>query len=442
MGRYFDDYLFHSSEEIELEESNELEDYQRYWDDSLCHFGIAGMHWGKRRYQNPDGSYTEAGMMRRYGHGHLGEGERRGSNGEHNSGGKSKKKGLSTAAKLALVGAGAVGLGVAAANIHGYGKGETMQNLRNAGSKVKGVYDKAAAKAEEVSDKAYNAYVNSEAGKRTAQKLREKALNEESKGWHKYQEEQLEKEWRERMAEQSQLQSEWEKSRKTNKVGDLGDEELNDLRKRAQTLATEAGRKYDAYAQKNPERLKDKINSADDKYMIDRELHKTKKGVSDATKELLKGSKVRAAEKQQKLYGEKQKQKQLAEDDAAVAKKLGRAQKITYTEKGQTYTEKGLSNKSKWNPETESAYNEKRRKAEKAYNDANEAYQKSKKTEVYNGSRLTTRGDSDLKAKADAAQKTLKEASNEYYNYHESNPAVKYQRKEQAKANKKKYKNG
>ena len=30
----------------------------------LQHFGILGMHWGIRRYQNPDGSYTEAGKKR------------------------------------------------------------------------------------------------------------------------------------------------------------------------------------------------------------------------------------------------------------------------------------------------------------------------------------------------------------------------------------------
>ena len=33
-------------------------------DGELCHFGIKGMHWGIRRYQNPDGSLTEAGRAR------------------------------------------------------------------------------------------------------------------------------------------------------------------------------------------------------------------------------------------------------------------------------------------------------------------------------------------------------------------------------------------
>lgn len=30
----------------------------------LCHYGIPGMRWGRRRYQNKDGSLTEAGKLR------------------------------------------------------------------------------------------------------------------------------------------------------------------------------------------------------------------------------------------------------------------------------------------------------------------------------------------------------------------------------------------
>ena len=34
--------------------------------DDLQHHGILGMHWGVRRYQNKDGSYTSAGKRRYY----------------------------------------------------------------------------------------------------------------------------------------------------------------------------------------------------------------------------------------------------------------------------------------------------------------------------------------------------------------------------------------
>lgn len=80
--------------------------YDPYWlsEDELEHFGIKGMKWGIRRYQNADGTLTEAGK------------KRYGTTEQYES---AKQKQKETAVRIAKT-VGKVGLGVAATAAIGY----------------------------------------------------------------------------------------------------------------------------------------------------------------------------------------------------------------------------------------------------------------------------------------------------------------------------------
>ena len=74
--------------------------------DSLAHHGIKDMHWGERRYQNYDGTYTEEGKERRRKGGYRYKNE----NGSYTEEGLKRRKKINTA--LAIAGGVGTGIGV------------------------------------------------------------------------------------------------------------------------------------------------------------------------------------------------------------------------------------------------------------------------------------------------------------------------------------------
>ena len=72
-------------------------DYQ--YPDELCHYGIKGMRWGIRRFQNPDGTRTALGKLRE----RKGDGYSSGSSDESRSSRRAARKAARAAKKAAKV---------------------------------------------------------------------------------------------------------------------------------------------------------------------------------------------------------------------------------------------------------------------------------------------------------------------------------------------------
>lgn len=81
-----------STDEVLMSAINESDEY----DDILMHYGVDGMHWYERRYQNPDGSLTPLGRI------HYGIGKARAKRAEkkirkaEKSGSRTRKEGRET----------------------------------------------------------------------------------------------------------------------------------------------------------------------------------------------------------------------------------------------------------------------------------------------------------------------------------------------------------
>ena len=96
--------------------------------DYLAHFGIKGMKWGVRRFQNKDGSYTAAGLKRRFGGG--GGGSRSGGKARAGSGtnAEARKAKIKKAAKIAAGAAATAAVAYGGYRLYKSGKGKQLVN--------------------------------------------------------------------------------------------------------------------------------------------------------------------------------------------------------------------------------------------------------------------------------------------------------------------------
>jgi hypothetical protein len=402
MGRYYNDYLAHSYEdEDELVTNSDY--YSRYWDDYLTHFGIKGMHWGQRRYQTEGGEYTEAGMVRRYGHGHL-DGKRiSGSSG--GSGGSStrssKKKGWSTAAKVAAGLAGAAAVGAA-----GYA---VYKNKDAIGEKIN-----------EGKQKYVDRFVENEIKK---------------KGWTEEGERQRLEAYNKATSDVNKLSAAYAKTAKPGSTGmeyaSSGDQELWQALRSAQNLQEHYAKEYTGYKSTNP----DKMRESHSNVTFDQVVGEQKRRLKE---DLFTPGSVKAARAKKDAFAENRRAEDRDKDLAKVDKALGREhQKSDYQKK--TVDEK-LAKKTSYNPEVEDYYRKKVQAANKYADKANSEYEATRKETVEGGTRYKSKGDLNLQNKVDDARKVANKAAGEYNTYRMSSPDSVYKSKQETKQVKKEIK--
>ena len=402
MGRYYNDYLAHSyDEEDELVTDSDY--YSRYWDDYLTHFGIRGMHWGQRRYQTEGGEYTEAGMVRRYGHGHL-DGKRvSGSSGGSGSSSprSSKKKGWSTAAKVAA------GVGAAAA-------------IGAAGYAVYKNKDAIGAKIDEGKQKYVNRFVENEI---------------KSKGWTAEGEQQRKAAYDKATSDVNKLSAAYAKTAKPGSSGleyaRSGDQELWQALRSAQNLQDHYATEYSSYQNYNPDRMRESHKNVTFNQVVGEQKRRLKEDLSTP------GS-VKAARAKSEAFAENRRASDRDKDLAKVDKALGREhQQSDYQNK--TVDEK-LAKKTSYNPEVEDYYRKKMQAANRAADEANSKYQASREERVEGGTRYKTKGDTNLSDEVTKARAVAEKAAADYNTYSMSNPDRVYKSKQETKRVKKELK--